>query len=86
MNTPPLISKTHHVKGRFSKVILESLYDYIESLEKRRQERDAKLQIQLDSLEKRSEERDVKLQIELETMLDKKKLNSSKTQFKHDRE
>ena len=39
---------------------------------KMREERDAKIQIELESLEKRSEEKDVKLQIELEAMLDKK--------------
>jgi hypothetical protein len=70
--TPPPIPKTHPVRGRPPKVTLESLYEYMESLEKRREERDAKLQIELESLEKRSEEREVKLQIELEAMLDKK--------------
>ena len=44
----------------------------MESIEKRREERDAKIQIELETLEKRSEERDVKLQIELEAMIDKK--------------
>ena len=44
----------------------------MESVEKKREERDAKNQIELESLEKMSEERDVKLQIELEAMLDKK--------------
>jgi hypothetical protein len=44
----------------------------MEVIEKRREERDAKSQIEIESLEKRSEERDVKLQIELEAMLDKK--------------
>ena len=44
----------------------------MESLEKTREERDAKIQIELETLEKRSEERDIKLQIELEAMLDKK--------------
>jgi hypothetical protein len=43
----------------------------MESLERKREERDAKLQIELESLEKMGEERDVKLQIELEAMLDK---------------
>jgi hypothetical protein len=71
MSTPPL-PKPHPIKGRPPKVTLESLYKYIESLEKMREERDAKLQIELESLEKRSEEREVKLQIELEAMLDKK--------------
>jgi hypothetical protein len=56
MSTPPL-PKPHPVKGRPSKVTLESLYEYIESLEKMREERDAKLQIELESLEKRSEEK-----------------------------
>jgi hypothetical protein len=46
----------------------------MESVEKMREERDAKIQIELESLEKMSEERDVKLQIELEAMIDKKKL------------
>jgi hypothetical protein len=37
-----------------------------------REERDAKVEIELESLGKRSEERDIKLQIELEVMIDKK--------------
>jgi hypothetical protein len=73
MSTPPPIPKTKPIKGRHPKITLDVLYDYMESLEKRREERDAKIQIELESLEKRSEERDVKLQIELEAMLDKKK-------------
>jgi hypothetical protein len=72
MSTPPPIPKTQPNRGRPPKITLEILYDYMESLEKRREERDAKSQIELESLEKRSEERDVKLQIELEAMLDKK--------------
>ena len=36
----------------------------MELVEKRREERDAKIQIELETLEKRSEERDVKLQID----------------------
>jgi hypothetical protein len=81
MSTPPPIPKTHPIRGRPAKITLEILYDYMESLAKRREERDAKSQIELESLEKRSEERDVKLQMELEAMLDKKKLNSSKIPF-----
>ena len=52
------------------KITLEILYDYMESIEKRREERDAKIQIELETLKKMSEERDVKLQIELEAMID----------------
>jgi hypothetical protein len=44
----------------------------MKSLEKIREERDAKIQIELEKIEKRSEERDLKLQIELEAMIDKK--------------
>jgi hypothetical protein len=40
----------------------------MESLEKRREERDSKSQIDLESLEKRSEERDSKSQIDLESL------------------
>ena len=47
-------------------------YDYMESIEKKREERDTKIQIELETLEKRSEERDLKLKIELEAMIDKK--------------
>jgi hypothetical protein len=36
----------------------------MESLEKMREERNVKIQIELESLEKRSEEREVKLQLE----------------------
>jgi hypothetical protein len=60
------------------KITLEILYDYMESLEKRREEKNAKSQRELESLEKKSE---VKLQIELEAMLDKKNY-SSKIPFK----
>jgi hypothetical protein len=65
-------SKPPPIRGRPPKITLEILYDYIESLEKWREERYTKIQKELESLEKRSEERDVKLQIELEAMLDKK--------------
>jgi hypothetical protein len=43
-------------------------------VEKKREERDVKIQIELETLEKKSEERDVKFQIELEAMIDKNKL------------
>jgi hypothetical protein len=56
MSTPPPIPKI--------------LYDYMESIEKMREERDAKIQIELETLEKISEERDLKLQIKLEAMID----------------
>ena len=71
MITPTPIPKTHPKRGRPPKITLEILYDYMESLEKMREERDAKIQIELESLEKKSEERDVKLQIELEAIIDK---------------
>jgi hypothetical protein len=35
----------------------------MESVEKRREEKDAKIQIELETLEKMSEQRDIKLQI-----------------------
>jgi hypothetical protein len=66
VSTPPL-PKPHPLRG-FPKVTLESLYKYIESLEKMREERYVKLQIELESLEKRSEEIKVKLQIDLESL------------------
>jgi hypothetical protein len=44
----------------------------MKSIEKRREKRDVKIQIELEILEKMSEERDLKLQIELEAMIDKK--------------
>jgi hypothetical protein len=56
MSTPPPIPKI--------------LYDYMDSIEKMREERDAKIQIELETLEKISEERDLKLQIKLEAMID----------------
>ena len=71
MSTPPPIPKTQPNKGRPPKITLEILYHYMESVEKIREERDAKIQIDLETLEKRSEERDIKLQIELEVMIDK---------------
>ena len=72
MNTPPPIPKTRPNKGRPPKITLEILYYYMESIEKRREEREAKIQIELETLEKMSEERDIKLQIEVEAMIDKK--------------
>ena len=53
----------------------------MESVEKKRQERDTKIQIELETLEKRSEERDVKLKIELEVMIDKKIKDTIQTQI-----
>jgi hypothetical protein len=81
MSTPPPIPKTHPNRGRPLKITLEILYDYMESVEKRTKERDAKIQIELETLEKRSEERDVKLQIELEAMIDKKVKDIIQTQI-----
>ena len=43
MSTPPPIPKSHPNKGRPPKITLEILYDYMESVEKRREERDAKI-------------------------------------------
>jgi hypothetical protein len=81
MSTPPPIPKTHPNKGRPPKITLEILYDYMESVEKKREERDAKIQIELETLEKMSEERDVKLKIELEAMIDKKIKDTIQTQI-----
>jgi hypothetical protein len=72
MSTPPPIPKTQPNKGRPPKITLEILYDYMELIGKKIEERDAKIQIELETLETRSEERDIKLQIELEAMIDKK--------------
>jgi hypothetical protein len=49
------IPKTKPNKGRPPKITSEILYDYMELVEKRREERDAKIQIELETLEKRSE-------------------------------
>ena len=81
MRTPPSIPKNQLNRGGPPKITLEILYYYMEFVEKKREERDAKIQIELESLEKMSEEIDVKLQIELETMIDKNKLDSSKIPF-----
>ena len=80
MSTPPIL-KTQPNTGRSPKITLEILYDYMESVEKKREERDAKIQIELETLEKMSEERDVKLQIELEAMIDKKVKDTIQTQI-----
>ena len=48
MNNSPQLPKI--TKGRPSTVTLKSLYEYIESLEKRREEREVKLQTQLDAM------------------------------------
>jgi hypothetical protein len=50
MSTTPPIPKTHPLRGRPPKVTLESLYEYMESSKKRREERDAKLQIELEAM------------------------------------
>jgi hypothetical protein len=81
MITPPPIPKTHPSKGRPPKITLEILHDYMESVEKIREERDAKIQIELETLEKRSEERDIKLEIEIEAMIDKKIKHTIQTQI-----
>jgi hypothetical protein len=47
MSTPPPIPKTHPNKGSPPKISLEILYDYMELVEKKREERDAKIQIEL---------------------------------------
>ena len=47
--------------GRPPQITPKILYDYMQSIEKRREERDSKIQIELETLEKKSEERDVKL-------------------------
>jgi hypothetical protein len=54
MNTPPPIPKTHPNKGSPPKITLEILYHYMESVERKREERDAKIQIELETLEKRA--------------------------------
>ena len=81
MFTTPPIPKTQPNKGSPPKITLEIIYDYMESVEKRREERDAKIQIELETLEKRSEERDIKLKIELEAMIDKKIKDTIQTQI-----
>ena len=81
MSTPPPIPKTQPNKGSPPKITLDILYNYMESVEKIREERDAKIQIELETLEKRSEERDTKLKIELEAMIDKKIKDTIQTQI-----
>jgi hypothetical protein len=51
MSTPPPILKTQPNRGSPPKITLKIIYDYMESLEKMRQERGAKSQIELESLE-----------------------------------
>ena len=48
MNISPQLPKA--TKGRPSTVTLQGLYEYIESLEKRREEREAKLQTELEAM------------------------------------
>ena len=48
MNNSPQLPKI--TKARPSTVTLQSLYGYIESLEKRREEREDKIQIQLEAM------------------------------------
>ena len=48
MNISPQLPKI--TKGRPSTVTLQGLYEYIESLEKRREEREAKLQKELEAM------------------------------------
>lgn len=48
MNNSPQLPKI--TKGRPSTVTLQSLYEYIESLEKRREEREVKLQTELEAM------------------------------------
>ena len=81
MSTPLPIPKTQPNKGRPPKITLVILYNYMELVEKRREERDAKIQIELETIEKRSEERDLKLQIELEAMIAKKFKDTIQTQI-----
>ena len=50
MRTPPPIPITQPNKGSPPKITLEIFYDYMESIEKKREERDAKIQIDLETL------------------------------------
>ena len=70
MNNSPHLPKV--VKGRPSKVTLQRIYEYMESLEKCREEGEAKLYAYIEASEKRREEREAKLHTELEALLDNK--------------
>ena len=70
MNNSPHLPKV--VKGRPSTVTLQSIYEYMESLKKCREEGEAKLYAYIEALEKRREEREAKLHTELEALLDNK--------------
>ena len=48
-------------KGRPSTITLHNIYDFMESIEKRREEGEAKLYEYIESLEKPREEREAKL-------------------------
>lgn len=50
MSTSPHISKTPIEKGRPSKITLESLYEYIESLERQRKERENHFKLELTTM------------------------------------
>ena len=55
-----------------SKVTVHNLYEFVDSIEKRREEGEAKLYEYIESSKKRREEREAKLQIELKSMLHNK--------------
>ena len=50
MNTSPHISKPPSSKGRPSKITLDSLYEYIEYLERQREERENHFKLELTTM------------------------------------
>lgn len=82
MNTSPQLPKI--TKGRPSTVTLQGLYEYIESLEKRREEREAKLQKELEAvLENKfaSLENTIQKQIESKIELLENKMEAMETRL-----
>ena len=72
LSTSPHISKPTSNKDRPSKITLESLYEYIESLERRREERENHFKLELttmlDNNHKSLENKIITLEIELHEM------------------
>ena len=82
MNNSPQLPKI--TKDRPSIVTLQSLYEYIESLEKHREEREVKLQTQLEAmLEKKFTSLEDKIQKQIENKIEplENKMEAMKTRL-----
>lgn len=81
MSNSPHISKPSSTKGRLSKITRDNLSDYIESIEKLREEREAQLKQELfnyiESVEKLREEWEGQLEQELHIIVAEHKLKLS---------